>query len=40
MEIQAQDWLRPLSNKRLKLTARVVYWMNLSSARRSVSAIR
>jgi hypothetical protein len=27
-------------NKRLKLTARVDYGMNLSSARRSLSAIR
>jgi hypothetical protein len=33
------DWrLRP--NQRLKLTARVDYGMNLSSARRSLSAIR
>jgi hypothetical protein len=31
---------RPLPNKRLKLTARVDYGMNLSSARRSLSAIR
>jgi len=30
----------PLPNKRLKLTARVDYGMNLSSARRSLSAIR
>jgi len=29
-----------LSNKRLKLTARVDYGMSLSSARRSLSAIR
>ena len=30
----------PLSNKRLKLPARVDYGMNLSSARRSLSAFR
>jgi hypothetical protein len=30
----------PLPNKRLKLAARVDYGMNLSSARRSLSAIR
>jgi len=29
-----------LSNKRLKLAARVRYGMNLSAARRSLSAIR
>ena len=34
------DWMSALSNKRLKLTARVDYGMNLSSARRSLSAIR
>jgi hypothetical protein len=32
-------WKR-LPNKRLKLAARVDYGMNLSSARRSLSAIR
>ena len=32
--------VRPPSNKRLKLAARVDYGMSLSSARRSLSAIR
>jgi hypothetical protein len=32
--------VRALPNKRLKLTARVDYGMNLFSARRSLSAIR
>ncbi len=32
------QWMLP--NKRLKLTARVDYGMNLSSARRSLNAIR
>jgi len=37
---QSVDQCRLLPNKRLKLTARVDYGMNLSSARRSLSAIR
>jgi len=36
----SHDRTEPQPNKRLKLAARVDYGMNLSSARRSLSAIR
>jgi len=38
--VSGQGAVRVLSNKRLKLAARVDYGMSLSSARRSLSAIR
>jgi hypothetical protein len=39
-ELLRLDLLRGQPNKRLKLAARVDWGMNLSSARRSLSAIR